>query len=247
MQEPYAVEPEPAIPDLPGDVVVRPTLEDVLDPAAADLFVHATTCVRAFGDFHLAFSVGEPQLALAMRLMIDPAYRSLPWNRTHLWMICDTPVPTHDPRSRFAALAEILVDHAGIPARQIHEVPTGPGAAAAYQRELQEALAWRERGQDRLDCAVLAVGDDGRPTGFAEPADGGLVGPATLEGETAIAMTRTLINATRLISVFASGHERRAAVARMSEGDLGGFAGISPIGGSLRWYLDQDAVPTGED
>jgi hypothetical protein len=45
-------------PKLWGTVDVRHDREDVYDALAADLMLHATNCVRTFGDFHLAVSGG---------------------------------------------------------------------------------------------------------------------------------------------------------------------------------------------
>ncbi|MEM7622270.1 MAG: 6-phosphogluconolactonase [Planctomycetota bacterium] len=249
MAEPYALEPEPAAPKLPGgDVVLRPTLEDLLDPAAADLFVHAQACVRAFGDFHLAMSIGEPQLTFALRLMVDPKFRWLPWKRTHLWLLTDTIGGTE---RGYDALAEIIGDHAGIPDSQLHMIgdnlpveSAAANAADAYERRLIEHLAWRERGQDRLDYALLAVDDAGDPDGYApEQSEDQLVLPAMLRGAPAVTLTTRLLNATRLISVLATGPDRRGAVHKIASGEPGGFAGVKPIGGTLRWYVDAAANP----
>ena len=54
----YALEPRPNPPRLPGEVIQRPSADDALDSLAADLVLHASACVRNFGDFHLALSGG---------------------------------------------------------------------------------------------------------------------------------------------------------------------------------------------
>ena len=75
MTEPYGVEPEPTLPDLPGEVVHRVRADQMYDALAADLMIHAGNCVRSFGDFHLALSGGSTPMPFYTRLMLDPAFR----------------------------------------------------------------------------------------------------------------------------------------------------------------------------
>lgn len=243
----YALEPEPHLPDLPGEVVVRGTFEDLLDPLAVDLMVHAMTCVRKFGDFHLAVSSGPAQLALALRLMVDPAYRGLPWPRTHLWFITDRSGP-HQSDGDIAKLLAIVDHHAGIPAEQLHAFPPGPDRASAYAAAFQEALAWRERGHDRLDYALLALGADGGPVGAAlHDGEGVAVETRGRPGDDpGVTLTLRVINAARMIAVIAAGDHVRPALSRMTSGDLGPFAVLQPVGGGVRWYLDRAACPAAE-
>ncbi|MAY73252.1 MAG: hypothetical protein CMJ31_00735 [Phycisphaerae bacterium] len=244
MREPYALEPEPTAPDLPGGVIVRSAFEDLVEPLAAELYLHAGSCVRNFGDFHLACSVGPAQVAVVMRLMVDPAYRWLPWNRTHLWIVEDRVVPVDHPESSMRQLVELVSDHAGIPERQIHAPPTGEGAAATYERELQSTLAWREKGQDRLDYALLALDRDGGVGGAGVVgADGGdhLFRRFEAEAGPSIAATPELIRSSRLIAIVASGAEAASGVRLVVDGRSDAIARIRPVGGAMRWYVDGEA------
>ncbi|USN98953.1 MAG: 6-phosphogluconolactonase [Phycisphaeraceae bacterium] len=244
MSEPYAIEPEPRGPNLPGQAVVRETEDQVLDVLAADIYVHALECVRQFGDFHFAITAGRFQERLCLRLMVDPAVRMLPWNRAHIW--ATHAEPRGGGRTTFDAIIDLLADHAGIPDRQIH-VP-GPGGAehaSAYELELQEHLAWREKGHDRLDLAVVSLESDGGWCGLGEPDPGEpgarLIAPT---GAAGLTMTPTLIEATRLIAVGATGADLKPMLRAVSEGDAPVFSALPrPIGGSLRWYIDRAACP----
>ena len=46
---PYELEAETEKPDLPGSVIVRDTVDDVIDVLCADMFIQAKSCVRGFG------------------------------------------------------------------------------------------------------------------------------------------------------------------------------------------------------
>lgn len=161
MAETYDLDTPPPRPKLPGTVVVRENADSLLDLAAIDMFLHAQSCVRTFGDFHLALSGGSTPLPLYVRLMIDPRFREFPWARTHLWIVDERRVPFDDERSNFRAINEILGDHSGIPQEQVHPIfAMADDADTAYERTLREVLGWRERGQDRLDYALLGMGAD---------------------------------------------------------------------------------------
>lgn len=268
MSEPLPIENAPPAPDLPGTVVVRPDLDGVVDAAAADLFFQAQACVRAFGDFHIALSGGSTPEPLYRRLMYDPAFRELPWKRTHLWIVDERRVPFEDERSNFRMIREWIVDHSDIPRAQVHpmtpyrtdeatgSVVEAPDAADAYEREVRETLGWRPKGHDRLDYVLLGMGDDGHTASLfpgsraLESGEERLIvlndGPGVVPPPR-VTMTYRLINASRLIAVMVTGARKRAMVERVARRD-GSVAqlpilGVRPIGGELRWYLDREACP----
>lgn len=252
----YELEAEPTPPPLPGDVVVRNDAHDTITAACADLMLHAANCVRSFGDFHLALSGGSTPLPMYMRLMVDPLYRGFPWSRTHLWIVDERCVPLDHDSSNYRHIAEILGDHSDIPKANLHPIRADqPGAAEAYERELRQTLAWREKGQDRLDYALLGMGGDGHtaslfPHSPALEATDCLVvendGP-TVTPPPRITMTYTLLNATRFIGVLALGSGKADRLKMLMPDGVAASAqenpilGIAPIGGTLRWYLDGDA------
>ncbi len=250
-------QPRPAGPVLPGTVVLRPSMEELSDVLLMDMLLHSQNCVRAFGDFHLAISASERVEPLLIRLMLDPAYRLLPWKRTHLWSIDDCNVDVDDDRSRAKRMREILVEHSDIPVDQVHGIMVSaddPGGE--YQDELREALGWREKGQDRLDFALLALADGGP---ISETLAGrhaaGVVSAGDLVTRTPwrdraglewFSLSSRMISASRFIAVLASGESARGDVAAVAEarrigGPHAGIGGIKPIGGELRWYLDEPA------
>ncbi len=229
-------------PRLPGSLVLRASADDLLDVAAGDLFAQAVACVRRFGDFHLAVATGPALDRLYTRLMCDPTCRGLPWKRTHLWLVEDAQVPPGDPRSRLEAIRETLIEHSDIPDEQVHPIGTGESAAAAYQDDLRETLAWREKGHDRLDCVVLELEARVEVAGLRAGAadDGGLV--TTLPTSPPIvALTASMLNAARFVCVMALGRSVAAAVRALSVGGDAPAARLRPIAGELRWYLDHAA------
>ena len=237
-------------PRLPGSFVVRESSDVLIDALAAELLLQAKACVRTFGDFHLALSAFPAAEPVYLRLMYDPTLRDLPWKRTHLWIVeetADGPTDTACAGDRFPQIADILVGHSDIPSEQVHALAVGESAAVAYERELQEHLAWREKGQDRLDYALLPLLEDGFTQGMSDSRDrlvrSSPTGPRT-------GMTARLLNASRLLAVMAVGTRAASAVRALEsgprhtppEGDRLHLTQLRPVGGELRWYLDAAAV-----
>ncbi|MFO0961652.1 MAG: 6-phosphogluconolactonase [Phycisphaerales bacterium] len=249
------LEPPIRTPRLPGTAVARPGFEELYDAVAADLLVHAANCVREFGDFHLALSGGRTPFPLYERLMYDPRFRMLPWRRTHLWIVDERCVPFEDERSNFGRIREVIVDHADIPPAQVHPMlGTVEDGAERYERELRETLGWRPKGHDRLDWVLLGMGTDGHtasifPGSPALDAEGrlALAVPAPTTAAPAvprITLTRPTLNAARFLAVLVAGADKHAMLERIAAGADPRevpIAGLRPMAGELRWYLDPSA------
>ena len=248
------VEPVLPRPKLPGEVIVVPTADEVIDHLAADLVIHAANCVRQFGDFHLALSGGATFDLLYRRLMYDPNYRSLPWRRTHLWLVDEHCVAFNDEQSNYRLIRETIGDHADIPREQFHPIfAEAETADRDYEAQIREALAWREKGQDRLDYVLLTMEADGCTAGLFPGS------PLLREKEhlvrrspsqesasaDRVSMTAPFMNAARFIAVLVTGSEKAEAVQRLAAGhetsDEMPMKEIAPMNGALKWYLDGPA------
>lgn len=255
--EPYGFSETKLVgPPLPGagQVIVSEAADELLDKLAADLVVHAENCVRQFGDFHLALSGGSTPQPLYELLMYDPNCRRLPWRRTHLWMVDERCVPFDHPLCNFKMISEIIVDHADIPHEQVHPMfALSPTADVDYETQLRESLAWREKGQDRLDYVLLGVGSDGHTASLfphTEPLHehNRLVRFNTYAHAVPpqrLTMTFPLINSARFASVLVTGRSKAPIISRLAAGedsvdDLP-IKGVTPLNGELKWYLDAAA------
>lgn len=252
----YELEASHEPPPLPGDVVVRDDEESLHTALASDLLIHANNCVRTFGDFHLALSGGSTPMPFYRRLMVDPAYREFPWRRTHLWIVDERCVAFDDPMSNFGQIRDYLVGHSDIPKANVHPMEaTLPDAPERYEREIQAALAWREKGQDRLDFVLLGMGGDGHtaslfPETESLEIDDRLVTRVHVAHVTPpdrVTMTYRLLNSARFIGLLVRGASKRSMIEAISQpgATLRQYPvlGIQPVGGVVRWYLDRDACP----
>ena len=253
---PYGlIEVAAAVPGLPGQSVMTNTVEELLDHVARDLCRHAIMVVQDRGDFHLALSGGRTPQPLYERLMICPDCRLFPWRRTHLWLVDERCVPLGDPQSNFRAIEETLVEHADIPREQVHPIfAMSETADSDYERQINEAMAWREdEAQRRLDYVLLGMGEDGH-TASLFPHTPALAEKkrwirfnTCLDAQPAerVTMTFPIINAARFIAVMVTGARKAAMVQRVASGEESveelPIMGVNPVDGELRWYLDRAA------
>jgi len=236
----YELDLVPRTPLLPGSVVVREDREELLDALAADLLVQSSACIGSFGAFHLTLGSSPLVQDLIIKLMIDPKYRSIEWERTHLWTLTESPVPVGDPSHSMTAFAELLIEPSGMPHDQVHPI-LGHHAQACeiYECELRKHLGKRDQGQDRMDLVVI----DPEPVhlrGHVDPADR-LVG---MLDDGRLSLTNRMISGARMVTVGLSGASAMDTVKVLESGAL--VPGIEPVGGVLRWYLDHGACPQTE-
>lgn len=241
-------------PSLPGEVIVKKSVENLIDLLAAEIVVQATLCVRKFGTFHLALSGGSTPLPLYERLMYDPNCRNLPWAHTHLWIVDERCVPFDDERSNFQMINETIVIHSGIPPEQVHPIAAmSQNAEVEYEAQLRELLAQREAGEDRLDFVLLGMGSDGH-TASLFPSHEAInervkivraIEADNVDPPQRITMTLPLINSAREIAILVTGESKAPMIERIASGhesmDELPIKGVIPTNGSLKWYLDAGA------
>jgi 6-phosphogluconolactonase/glucosamine-6-phosphate isomerase/deaminase len=233
-------------------VVSRTDADAAIDSALADVFMQANGCIGAFGSFHFAVCASRSAEPALRRLMFDPALRSFPWRRTRLWLTDELAVPEEDDRRRGRALHDLIVTQSDLPESQFHEIPGWrEDAEAAYERVLQEHLGWREKGHDRLDAVLLVVEESGAVAGLSRGSaalgrrEGLVVRDERAPGPDAVTMGLRLLNASRMICVVAVGPSmqpllRAVEASRGAPGVLP-LSHLSPVGGELRWYVDEES------
>ena len=237
---------------LPGQVYVAPSADELYDELAMTLMATSLKQVRAAGCFHLALSGGTTPQPFYMRLVIDPRFRPIPWQRIHLWQVDERVVPVDDPRSNFGMIRELLADHIPTPSSQIHPMSVAhPQGDGQYQDQLASAL-----GPDgRLDFVLLGMGADGHTASLF--ADSEALGESsrwvrvheTVQGAR-MTMTLPLLNRARQIAVLVTGQAKSETVGRLARWTAAGsldprplpMAQVDPDDGQLDWYLDPDAA-----
>jgi len=212
-------------PKLPGGVVVRDSPDDVIDAMLAELYLHAGSCVRTFGDFQFAISTTPAGEQALRRLMYDLSFRDFPWARTRVWVVDDLYVSREDERRRSRTILETIVSQSDLPESQFHPMPAAEDHASvleganAYAGTLREVLGWREKGHDRLDYVLLPMTVGGGVGGWRGSVSDGserLVESHGGEGdEPSLSLTMRFLNAARFIAVYAVGEGAAADLGRL--------------------------------
>ena len=248
-------------PRLKGEVHVAATADRLYDDLAMLLLGAASDAVGQRDAFHLALSGGSPGAGgpepFYMRLVIDPRFRALPWDRTHLWIVDEPRVPENDERSSYRLICESLVDHVPMRRRQKHPIPVMlDDPAAAYEQELREVFRV-DQAPPRLDFVLLEMGEDGHTAGLFPHAPAASVTDRWVAVHDAaplprVTMTLPLINAARMVAVLAVGGGKMNMLQRLEDQIAQGpdpaalpISGVDPEahgGGMLLWYLDAEAV-----
>jgi 6-phosphogluconolactonase len=192
-----------------------------------------------------------------MHMVIDPRYREIPWDKTHVWIVDERRVVEDHEQSNIRMIRETLVDHVPMRSRQIHAMPVmDDDAADKYEDQLRKHLPEGPLG--RLDFILLGMGDDGHtaslfPGSPAQQIEDRWVaindGP-TVTPPDRVTMTYSLINQARQLAVLVTGAKKNATLNRVDQQlfDHGPdiaklpITGIMPHEGNLTWYLDHDAA-----
>ena len=249
---------------LTGNVRVLRTPEDVHHELASLIIALATQATVERGWFHLALSGGSTPAPFYTSLSIDPRYRVIPWEQTHIWIVDERRVPEDDDRYNFKMIRQTLTDHVPTPPSQVHRVNTSlDDPAAEYEQQLTEVFGCDAGAisPPRLDLILLGMGDDAHtaslfPGSPALTADDRLVvnndGP-NVTPPPRVTMTYPLINAARQVGVLAIGAKKRPTLERVDaqlrthgpDIQVMPITGINPGahgGGVLTWWLDAAAA-----
>jgi 6-phosphogluconolactonase len=253
---------------LPGEIRVAEA-HDLYDDLAIAFASAALEAVKARGCFHVALSGGSTPEPFYMHLVIDPRYRAIPWEKSHLWIVDERRVAEDHEKSNVRMIRHVLTDHLPMKKRQLHPMPVLlDDPAGAYIEELSrvfESAAASQPGAGlatgdaipRLDFVLLGMGDDAHTASLFphSPAlnekerwvannDGPKVTPPPR-----VTMTYPLLNAAREIAVLCVGAKKLPTLQRVSEQMKTGpdpanlpITGIAPTAGTLTWYLDTAAA-----
>ena len=246
--------------ELTGTVHVAPSADQLYDDLAGLLMARSMGAAENRSVFHLALSGGSTPEPFYMRLVTDPRFRAIPWEKTHLWIVDERRVPDDDKRCNYRMICESLIDHVPLRARRCHPMPVlAADPAAAYEADLRRLVS-PIAPVPRLDFVLLGMGDDAHtaslfPNSPAVQERQQLVavneGPAVTPPDR-LTMTFPLINAARWIAVLVTGVGKNPTLRRVEKQLQDGgpdpkafpITGIEPVSpdGKLTWYLDAEAA-----
>jgi 6-phosphogluconolactonase len=238
--------------DMNGDRKIFPDLES-LSRAAAELIAAAAGSISPSATMSIALAGGETPKSL-YQLLAGEYRERVPWNRVHFFWGDERWVPHDSPKSNYRMAREAMLDPLGIPAANIHPIPTDlpdPEAAArAYEEELR--LHFRTP-MPSFDILLLGMGDDGHTAslfpGIAELAERKRVAVVTrspVEPATRITLTFPALEGSRRTLFLISGEKKRPVIRTMfdrpEEARERFPAAMLAPAGELTWMLDRAAV-----
>ena len=206
--------------------------------------------------FAIALSGGSTPRRFYQLLGQAPVRDAFPWELAHWFWGDERFVPHDHADSNYRMARETLLNHAPIPAANIHPVPyedLPEQAAAAYQRTLQDFY-----GADRLDPAkplfamnLLGLGTDGH-TASLFPGTAALdetkrwaTAVIGAKPEPRITLTYPVLNSAHTIAFLVEGAEKRMQLKSLLDGSSRTpAAAINPAtGGTLHLFMDRAAAP----
>ncbi len=253
--------------NLTGTVITEPDADTLMTRLGEHLLDAAKKSVNARGEFHLALSGGGTPEPFYERLATDLAFRSMPWEQTHVWVVDERRVAEDHEKANIRMLRAALLDHVPTPEHQVHPMLVdGDDPAGRYADELADAYGHALPSTSgggvppKLDFVLLGMGGDCHTASLfpASPAlgeterwiaenDGEQVVPPPR-----ITMTYPLLNNARKVAVLLTGAGKNAALQRVELLHEAGtidteevpISGIDPSkhGGTLTWYLDAAAA-----
>ncbi len=248
---------------LPGQTHVAPDTDSLFDELGVAFTAAAIEADRERGAFHIALSGGTTPWPFYQRLLIDPRFRKVCWERTHIWIVDERRVPDDDDLNNFKGLRGSLLGNISTPASQVHPMPVmHDDPAGEYESQLREAFGTGNTpgaGAPRIDFVLLGNGGDCHTASLIPNSDAIGVsdrwivvndGP-TVTPPPRVTMTYPLLNAARRLAVLCVGSKKTEALRRVAEQMKTGpdpinvpITGIQPTDGELTWYLDAEAAGT---
>jgi 6-phosphogluconolactonase len=228
---------------------------EALAQTVAERLVDLLSRVQAEGRVPVVGLTGGTIAAKIHAALVTASRERVDWSRVDLWWGDERYVPADDPDRNARQAAESLLDHVGVSAARVHEMPASDGghasldeAAAAYADEV------RRVGTGAFDVLMLGVGPDGHVAslfpGYPQlDVDDTVAVPVTDSPKPPperISLTFGALNRSRAVWFVASGEGKADAVARALADPAPDPHEVPAAGvhgeAETTWFLDEDAA-----
>jgi 6-phosphogluconolactonase len=202
-------------------MVVLDTAESVAQRAASVIAEEARKAVAARGRFVVAVSGGHTPWVMLRAL----ATADVPWPAVHIVQVDERVAPPGHADRNLTHLRESLLDHAPLPAGQIHAMPVESAdlesAAGQYAATLRQIAG----APPVLDLVHLGLGPDGHTASLVpgDPVlnvnDTDVAITGIYQGRRRMTLTYPMINRSRKILWVVTGGEKVQMLNRLLDGD----------------------------
>jgi 6-phosphogluconolactonase len=231
------------------DLDIEPDEATLTEVAAQLLAAELRAAVAARGIAHIALSGGSTPESVYRRL----ADLEVAWERVQVWFGDERAVPPDDPGSNFAMAERALLDHAPIPAANVHRMLGELDAVEAARRyEAELADHFGRVTVPVLDLVHLGMGEDGHcaslfPNSPAlDEQDAWVVANrAPVAPHDRVTFTYPVLDAARHVLFLVAGAAKAVALRDVLEGPTDHrrlpAQAVAPIPGRLTWLVDAAA------
>ena len=193
----------------------------VAKEAAKVMAAEARGAVKTRGRFIMAVSGGKTPWQMLRAL----AGEEVPWPNVHVFQVDERVAPAGDPDRNLTHLRESLLEHAPLPAEQIHAMPVEDpdieSAARSYARTLEQIAGT----PPVLDLAHLGLGPDGHTASLVpnDPvlnvSDRDVALTGYYQKRRRMSLTYPMLNRSRRILWLVTGAEKVAMLPRLLAAD----------------------------
>jgi len=193
----------------------------VAEAAARTVAAEARTAVAARGRFVMAVSGGRTPWEMLRAL----GGEEVPWMAVHVFQADERVAPAGHPDRNLTRLRESLLEHATLPAAQIHAMPVEGGdledAAERYAQTLRQFAG----SPPVLDLAHLGLGSDGHTASLvpSDPVlninDEDVALTGVYQQRRRMTLTYPILNRSRRILWLVTGPEKANMILRLRDGD----------------------------
>ncbi len=203
------------------EIMVFADPDSAAHEAARIVASEARRAVAERGQFVAAFSGGHTPWLMLRAL----AEEDVPWQSVHIAQVDERVAAAGEPDRNLTHLRESLLEHAPVPARNIHAMPVEErdidAAAAQYAHTLQNLAGL----PPVLDLVHLGLGHDGHTASLVpgDPileltgADVGVTG--VYQGHRRMTLTYPILNRSRRILWLVTDSDKAPMTVRLRDGD----------------------------
>lgn len=224
-------------------VVIKDSLAELVEAAAAHVRAAATAAVGTRGRFRIALAGGSTPRALYPRL-VD----GVDWTHTTVFFGDERAVGPADPQSNYRMARETLLDPARVPPGNVvrwrSEDPDLDAAARDYERALTIGATppW-------LDLVLLGLGPDGHTAslfpGTSALAEEGVLAVAVdvpQMGTRRLTLTYPALCGARDVCFLVTGRDKAAAMSAVVDGGRLPAARVLRRNGPVTVFCDREAA-----
>lgn len=238
--------------DIVKEIHIFSNLKQMANFAIDKWVAISTAAMKDNRGFSAALSGGKTPALLYEKLSVQ---RSLPWGKTHIFMVDERFVPYGSDENNYHMLNRLLLRHVPIAPKNVHPILTSEslpqGSAARYEKDMLSFCKSARSVLPQFDLILLGIGEDGH-TASLFPDTPALketsrlvvcVTPPDNIAHERITITFPVINNAHNIIFLAAGESKAKVIKDIVENkdSILPAAMVAPHNGKLIFILDKGA------